>query len=232
MRLHIVRHGQTSWNAERRIQGQLESELDPLGVSQAKARGTDFIDMDLRAIYSSSSVRTRQTTKNILGERNEIVTFRDDLREVNLGVWQGQLWEDIEKAHPDMVEAHWKALSSFDVDGAENFREVQARGISAIESIIGAHKNAEPHENILIVSHGAIMKSILCHFASVPLTDMHTLPSLPNCAHCIIVCEDDNHTITHIAGEPIATTAWANAEQAELPSTNLESTQASTQNLA
>ena len=215
MQLHIVRHGQTSWNAERRIQGQLESELDETGIEQARTRGADFVSMDLHAIYSSSSIRTRQTTENILGSRDEPVTFRDDLREVKLGVWQGQLWTDIEAAHPEMVEAHWKALPTFNVEGAEKFRDVQIRGVSAIESIISTHKNAEPHENILVVSHGAIMKSILCHFARVPLTDMHTLPSLPNCAHCIIAVDDDNRSITHIAGEPFADTAWFNAARYE-----------------
>lgn len=208
MQLHIVRHGQTSWNAERRIQGQLESELDETGIEQAKKRGADFKGMDLHAIYSSSSIRTRQTTKNIMGSRDEPVTFRDDLREVNLGVWQGQLWADIEKAHPEMVEAHWKALPSFNVEGAENFREVQIRGVSAIESIISTHKNAEPHDNILVVSHGAIMKSILCHYAQIPLTDMHTLPSLPNCVHCIIDVDDENRSITHIASKPFADTPY------------------------
>ena len=215
MHLHIVRHGQTSWNAERRIQGQLESELDEPGIEQAKIRGADFVDMDLHAVYSSSSVRTRQTTDNILGTRDAFVTFRDDLREVKLGVWQGQLWADIERAYPEMVEAHWKALPTFNVEGAEKFRDVQRRGVSAIESIINAHKNAEPHENILVVSHGAIMKSILCHFARVPLTDMHSLPSLPNCAHCVIVIDDDKRSITHIAGEPFADTAWFNAARLE-----------------
>lgn len=213
MLLHIVRHGQTSWNAERRIQGQLESELDETGIRQAQNRGIDFAPMKLHAVYSSSSVRTRQTTANILGSRDELVTFRDDLREVKLGVWQGQLWEDIEKAYPEMVEAHWKALPSFNVEGAEKFREVQARGVAAIESIIKAHSNAKPTDNILVVSHGAIMKSILCHYAAIALTDMHTLPPMPNCAHCIVETDGDKRTITQIAGEPFATTEWANAVQ-------------------
>ena len=69
MRLHIVRHGQTDWNALRRIQGQLDSELDDTGKQQARDRGADFIDMDIIAVYSSSSKRTRQTTELILGIR-------------------------------------------------------------------------------------------------------------------------------------------------------------------
>ena len=127
MRLHIVRHGQTDWNALRRIQGQLDSELDDTGKQQARDRGADFIDMDIIAVYSSSSKRTRQTTQLILGTRTDTVTYRDDLREVKLGVWQGQYWADIEKQYPELVELHAKGSPLFEVEGAEKSSEVQTR---------------------------------------------------------------------------------------------------------
>ena len=52
MQLHLIRHGQTDWNTQRRIQGQLETELDATGRDQAKARGKTFVDMPLHAVYS------------------------------------------------------------------------------------------------------------------------------------------------------------------------------------
>jgi len=69
MLLHIVRHGQTHWNVEGRIQGQLDSELDEIGIKQACQRGEDFTDTQFSAIYSSSSLRTRQTTEYLLANR-------------------------------------------------------------------------------------------------------------------------------------------------------------------
>jgi len=211
MRLHIVRHGQTDWNATRRIQGQLDSELDDTGKQQAVDRSSDFIDMNLLAIYSSSSLRTRQTTQRILGSRTDTITLRDDLREVTLGIWEGQYWADIEKQFPDIVEAHTKGLPSFNIEGAENSDQVQKRGITAIEAIIAAHSNAKENDNILIVSHGAIMKTILAYYLKVALTDLHTLPQLPNCAHCIIEVNGEERTVQTIASTPIANTAWADA---------------------
>lgn len=211
MRLHIVRHGQTDWNATRRIQGQLDSELDETGKQQATERGRDFVDMDLLAVYSSSSLRTRQTTKLILGSRTDTVTLRDALREVTLGIWEGQYWDDIEKQFPDIVDAHAKGLPSFNVEGAENSEQVQHRGKTAIEAIITEHRDANDDDNILIVSHGAIMKTILAYYLSVALTDLHTLPPLPNCAHCIIDINGSQRTVRTIASTPLADTAWANA---------------------
>jgi broad specificity phosphatase PhoE len=211
MRLHIVRHGQTDWNAARRIQGQLDSELDDTGKQQAADRGSDFTDMNLLAVYSSSSVRTRQTTQLVLGSRTDNVTYRDELREVTLGIWEGQYWADIEEQFPEIVDAHAKGLPSFKIEGAENSDEVQRRGSSAIEAIIAAHSDAAVHDNILIVSHGAIMKTILAYYLNVALTNLHTLPQLPNCAHCIIEVNGLDRVVHTIASTPFANTAWAEA---------------------
>ncbi len=211
MRLHIVRHGQTDWNAARRIQGQLDSQLDDTGIQQATDRGADFRNMSLHAVYSSSSLRTRQTTALILGDRADQVTFRDDLREVTLGVWEGQYWADVEEKYPELVSAHAKGSPEFVVEGAENSQQVQDRGISAIESIIELHSDASNDDNILIVSHGAIMKTILAFYLNISLQDLHTLPTLPNCAHCIIDVDDKNRHVMSIASEPVEKTPWATA---------------------
>lgn len=211
MRFHIVRHGQTHWNVERRIQGQLDSELDELGIEQARQRGKDFVDLPLSAVYSSSSVRTRQTTENILGERTDPVVYMDELREVCWGIWEGHLWSDIEAAYPDMVEAHTKASDKFNVEGAESSYQTQQRGLAAIESIVKRQEASSQHsdsDEILIVSHGAIMKKILAHYIGVPLTSLYKLPPLPNCAHCIVDISKKQRTVMQIAGVSVEHTEW------------------------
>lgn len=232
MRIHIVRHGQTSWNVERRIQGQLDSELDDTGRAQATACGADFRHTALKAVYSSSSVRTRQTTQLILAAHSagiddpgsdasdtatqraeDIVTYRDDLREVRLGIWEGQMWADIEKRFPELVEAHRTASADFVVKGAEKSIEVQERGVKAMESIISAHRHAGPDVNILVVSHGAIMKLILAYYANVALATLHELPTLPNCAHCIIRVGAGQRFVEQIAGIPFNESPWVHAPQ-------------------
>jgi len=214
MRLHIIRHGETAWNVERRIQGHLDSELNELGFKQARQRGNDLIDIPFTAVYSSSSLRTRQTTSQLLGSRlvdglvdeKFPVIYMDDLKEVCLGIWEGELWSDIAAEYPAMVEAHKKADTAFDVEGAESMHQTQERGVKAIESIISQQLNA-PHTDgsneILIVSHGAIMKDILAHYLDIPLTELHTKPSLPNCAHCIIDIDGSKRKVVQIANAPV-----------------------------
>ncbi|MFK7861042.1 MAG: histidine phosphatase family protein [Granulosicoccus sp.] len=208
MRFHLVRHGQTHWNVQRRIQGQLDSELDELGFLQATERGKDFADMPLEACYSSSSVRTRQTIKNLLGSRTDAVEYMDELKEVCWGIWQGAMWADLEASHPDMVEAYHKALPHFFVEGAETPAQTQSRGVAAFECLVERHQNASSDVDILVVSHGAIMKKILGNYTGIELTELHRLAPLPNCAHCIIEVDGDKRRVTQIAGERIEDTPW------------------------
>lgn len=208
MLLHIVRHGQTHWNVQRRIQGQLDSELDSQGVAQAIERGQDFTDMPLAAKYCSSSVRTRQTIQNMLGQQAEDVIYRDGLKEVHWGIWQGRMWSEVESAYPAMVEAYHKALPHFAVEGAETPEQTQQRGVQAIEDILHNHSHEPADANVLVVSHGAIMKKILGHYTAIALTRLHELPALPNCAHCIVDVQGNDRVVTHIAGEAIENTPW------------------------
>jgi len=209
MRLHIVRHGQTHWNVQRRIQGQLDSELDEQGIAQAIERGKDFKGMPLAAAYCSSSVRTRQTIDKLLDGQTSHVQYQDALKEVHWGIWQGRMWVDVEVENPDMVEAYHKALAHFHVDGAETPLQTQQRGIEAVEAIVQTHKNAPDDANVLIVSHGAIMKKILGHYTQIALTELHKLPPLPNCAHCIVDVQNDERKVTHISGQLIEQTPWS-----------------------
>jgi len=139
------------------------------------------------------------------------VLYMDELREVCLGVWEGKLWNNIEAKYPDMVEAHRKATDDFSVEGAESMHQTQKRGVNAIESIIKTQKDATQSHNyaeVLIVSHGAIMKYILAYYLSIPLTTLHALPSLPNCAHCIIDVQEQQRKVIQIAGVPVEETQW------------------------
>jgi len=192
----------------------LDSELNAIGFEQARQRGNDFINISFSAVYSSSSLRTRQTTKQLLGDRlvdglvdeKFPVIYLDELREVCLGVWEGNLWSEIEATHPDMVEAHQRARNDFSVEGAESMYQTQERGVKAFESIITRQSSATQTtdtEEILIVSHGAIMKDILAYYMDIPLPELHARPSLPNCAHCIIDINGPKRSVVQIAGAPV-----------------------------
>lgn len=219
MQLHLVRHGQTRWNAERRIQGQLDSELDEAGRAQARALAPTLDALDIGAVYCSSSGRTRETLALALTHPPTDIVYRDELREIRLGVWQGRLWDDVERESPAMVESLRGVRSDFAVDGAESYVELRSRGVAAIERII----TERAADTVLVVSHGALLKSVLAHYTGHPLALQRTLPSLPNCAHSVLHAEGKSRLVTSIAGVPLAGTLWGHAGASTLGSVGRQS---------
>ncbi|PIE12355.1 MAG: phosphoglycerate mutase [Rhodobacterales bacterium] len=105
--LYLLRHGQTDWNRERRIQGQRESTLTRLGESHAKAQAGILVRLGLPAgmrCYSSPQKRTRQTAELALGPLGITPRFDDRLKEVCLGAWEGQLYADVMASDPARFE--------------------------------------------------------------------------------------------------------------------------------
>jgi len=204
MELHLVRHGQTFWNAERRIQGQLDSALDERGREQARALVSELGELGIGAVYCSTSGRTRETLALAMTTPPEPVRYRDELREIRLGVWQGRLWAEVEREHPAMVAALRESDESFDVEDAESYAELQRRGVDAVERIVAEGASG----TVLVVSHGALIKAVLAHYAGHPLTRLRELPSLPNCSRSVVTASGDAREVVSVAGRAREGSDW------------------------
>ena len=182
MKLHLIRHGQTDWNAIRRVQGQSESVLTPLGKQQAAALGSEISQYNIKQVYCSSSVRTRETADQLFRNSPVQIKYLDDLREIFLGPWEGRLYDEIEVDAPTDFHHFWHQPHLFSVDGAETFLHLQQRGMKVLTEIC----RQSQQEEIAIVSHGALIKSILCHYEDKHLSRLWDPPRMQNCAHSIL----------------------------------------------
>ncbi|NKB32931.1 MAG: histidine phosphatase family protein [Pseudomonadales bacterium] len=201
MDLHLIRHGQTDWNEERRVQGQSESRLTPLGEEQAIDLGKRIQSIEFTKVFCSSSLRTRQTADNLFQETNTDIEYIDSLREIFLGPWEGTLYDEIEQDEPDSFRHFWQEPHLFNVDGAETFFQLQERAISTVENISKQHHG----DDIAVVSHGALIKTILCHMESRPMHELWTPPHMHNCAHSIVrFSADGTREIIQYADVPFA----------------------------
>ncbi|GAB1265048.1 histidine phosphatase family protein [Aurantivibrio infirmus] len=185
--VHLVRHGQTNWNLERRIQGQTDSFLTELGIQQAQKIASELKNIPFSRAYSSSSIRARDTANQILEHHQVPLQLDDQLREIQLGEWEGQLYADIEKTHPEPHQHFWGDPSLFQFPGAETFFELQQRALSSFKKIVSDN----PNETILLVSHGIFIKSILTHVEGRNLQDFWRPPKMENCCHSIIEVSND-----------------------------------------
>ena len=182
MELHLIRHGQTDWNEERRAQGQSDSQLTITGKQQAIDLGSRIRHLHFDKVFCSTSLRTRQTAERVFANSNFDIEYLDSLREIFLGPWEGILYEDIEARDPDSYRHFWREPHLFKLKGAETFYQLQQRAIKTVRSIV----NAFYDKNIAIVSHGALIKTLLCDAEKKPMEELWTPPNMHNCAHSII----------------------------------------------
>jgi probable phosphoglycerate mutase len=149
--IYLVRHGQTEFNRERRIQGHVDSPLTELGVRQAQAVAGLLNDLlrdgtDGWRIVSSPLGRAAATA-DVIGQRLSLPVELDDrLKEMSWGPHDGRLRRELELEHPDTFgRTNW----AFDVPGGETYDEVAAR--------VGAWLSDQPPEpvrRVIAVSHG------------------------------------------------------------------------------
>ena len=154
----LIRHGETAWNAEKRMQGHLDIELNAAGLRQATALGHALRHEHLDAIISSDLQRALQTAQAVAAGRKMDVAIDAGLRERCFGVFEGLLYADLEAAHPRAFRA-WKTREldtryPAGVSQAETLREFSARALAAIDRLAatGAHRK------IALVTHGGVLE--------------------------------------------------------------------------
>jgi broad specificity phosphatase PhoE len=157
--VYLVRHGETTWNVERRFQGQLDVELSKTGLRQAEAVARWLAEqpIDFAAIYSSDLKRASRTAL-IIGAKLGLVPRLDPaLREINVGEWQGLVASEIEARFPGQLDEWHEKIDSFTLPGGESIPVVQDRIYAAYQEIVEQH----PGEAIIIVSHGAALAALM-----------------------------------------------------------------------
>lgn len=154
----LIRHGETAWNAVRRLQGHTDIALNETGLRQAAALGQALAGERIDAIVASDLQRAMQTAEAVAGRHGLAVQTDAQLRERCYGVFEGMLYADIEQAYPQEY-ALWQAR---DIDAvmpgglreAESFREFYRRAVD------GMARWAERHagRTIAVVAHGGVLE--------------------------------------------------------------------------
>ena len=121
------------------------------------------------------------------------------LREIFLGPWEGKLYKDIEVENPESHNHFWKEPHLFKLTGAENFYQLQKRAIKVVDSIVEKFES----KKVVIVSHGALIKTLLCFAERKPIKELWSPPHMHNCAHSIILyCGKNPSRIPQYADAP------------------------------
>jgi probable phosphoglycerate mutase len=160
----LVRHGETLWNRERRIQGHSESDLTPLGVRQAEAMAglvADLVrrdDSDWRLV--ASPIGRAQRTADAIARATGLAVDTDArLAEIRCGEWEGLLREDVARLHPErFASGEW----FFGAPGGETFEDVMDRARRWL-----AELSPEPDRRVIAVSHGVLGRMVRGAYAGL-----------------------------------------------------------------
>ena len=169
MKIILIRHGETAWNAERRLQGHLDIPLNAEGERQARLLAGALAAEPLDLIVSSDLQRARQTAQAVATLRGMPLQIEPGLRERCYGGFEGLLYSEIEQRFP----AEFAAWQARDVDAilptgkncGESFRQFYARATTAILGLAQAHAG----QTIAMVAHGGVLECAYRMALDLPL---------------------------------------------------------------
>jgi alpha-ribazole phosphatase len=166
MRLILIRHGETDWNASLRYMGQAAVPLNDAGRAQARAASERLRRYGAVALYTSDLSRAAETAA-LIGEQIGLLPRpMPELREIDVGQWEGYTPEELYRRFPDHMKEYERDPARTVRLGGESYAQLQERALVALNAIQRAHA---PGDTLLAVSHGGTIRALLCHVIGLDL---------------------------------------------------------------
>lgn len=179
-RLVMWRHGETEFNADRRMQGQLDSVLTPLGLEQARRAAPVIAGFGPQALLTSD-LRRASDTAAVLADCTGLVPNADKrLRETHLGRWQGLTHTEVDAAWPGARLA-WRADAEYSPPGGETRVEVAARALPVV-----AELDAGDVESAVLCVHGGLIISLTASLLDLPVANWPAFGGMGNCRWTVL----------------------------------------------
>ena len=181
-RVVLLRHGQTASNAEGRIQGQLDTPLNEVGLAQAEALGTVFAVDPPTCVVSSDLARARRTAQAVCDHIGLPLLVDERLRETHFGLWQGLTGEEVAAGWPAEFE-DWRRHVGSPVEG-ETPLQVGERAVSVV------HEHLPSSGALLLVTHGGTARALVGMLTGWPVSEWRRLAPLGNTCWSSLVESD------------------------------------------
>ncbi len=152
-RFCLVRHGETDWNAEQRMQGHQDLPLNADGLAQAQEAGRYFIGLPVTALYSSDLLRAQQTAQPIAAALKLPMTLLHELRERNYGRCEGLIRSDVLARYPEDALALRERHADYVLPGGESLRQHQKRVLDVFARLACEHRG----QTLVVVTHGGVL---------------------------------------------------------------------------
>ena len=186
MRLLLVRHGESEWNAAGRLQGQADPPLSKLGRRQAMHVAARLVDEGVEAVVSSDLERAHDTAAAFARSVGLKIVDRRDLREVDLGSWTGVSREELERENPELWR-RWRIEGIEGWEGGETYAAAMVRVGAAIQSLAAEYGG----RTVVAVTHGGCIRLATCHLLGLPAAELGRIMSIGNASITEFLVEED-----------------------------------------
>lgn len=163
--LIVIRHGETFWNREHRIQGHLDSDLTPEGIAQAQACAMRLVDEHIDAVVASDLNRVQHTAGILIRGRSLPIQSDVSLRERCFGIGEGLTYAEMDTKYPQMFSATGLVDAEFTLPEGESRAVFHERVKTAIERLAAVHAG----KRILVVTHGGVLGVIYRWLNKLPV---------------------------------------------------------------
>lgn len=178
--IYLIRHGAISINGNKRFIGQIDLTLSEEGVNQAKRLKQELSCVRFSNIFCSDLQRSVQTAEIIAEKHNIQPVAYPELREINLGEWEGRTFEEICRKYPEEFKQRGKDIANYRPPGGESFADCGSRVISKLNDILQSTSG-----NIVIAGHAGMNRVILCHMLGMPVENLFKLGQDYGCLNLI-----------------------------------------------
>jgi alpha-ribazole phosphatase len=195
-RIYLIRHGQVAGHDQPRYNGQGDVGLTDVGLEQYHVLKGRLGGKPLSACYTSDLSRCAIGANIICGQFGIEPVRRPELRELNIGSWEGLTWQEIAQRWPMEWQARLSDLVNYRVPRGENLLDVEARIMPVIAEIVERHKGQE----ILVVGHGGVNRIVLLNAIGAPLAGMFNIEQNYGCLNIIDYYADGMTTVKLLNG--------------------------------
>ena len=176
--LVLIRHGETVWNRDGRIQGHLDSALTATGIAQAEACALRLQTETIEQVIASDLPRVKHTAEILVAGRNLPIQFGPEFRERAYGIGEGMTFSELDAIHPEMYSSLRTTDPDFTVEGGESRRQFHDRITRALWQVVADHAG----KRILVVTHGGVLGVIYRWLYKLPIATAYKV-EIPNVAY-------------------------------------------------
>jgi alpha-ribazole phosphatase len=195
-RIYLIRHGQVTGFDQPRYNGQTDVALTDYGIEQYQHLKERLADKKITACYTSDLSRCTIGAGIICRSLGIEASAHRELRELNIGVWEGLAWQEIQATWPDGWQARLADLVNYRVPDGENLLDVEARVMPVINKVVERHKG----EEVLVVAHGGVNRVVLLNAIGAPLAGMFNIEQSFGCLNIIDYYADGRATVKLLNG--------------------------------